>query len=158
MMCLPLAMLLVAPSAGWLSDRIGTRIPASFGILLVGCGLFWLSRLSDLSTPEGIALKLSLIGLGMAFFGSPNSSAILSSVPSSKMGEASGLIALMRTAGIAFGIAFAVTAFTFFKGRQSPETIQPILHAIKPVFLLASVLVAVDLMISMTRGSRPRLD
>ncbi|MHC4944857.1 MAG: DHA2 family efflux MFS transporter permease subunit [Planctomycetota bacterium] len=163
MMTLPLAMLVIAPLGGLLSDFIGTRIPASFGLVLVGAGLLVLSGLEEEASLLGAVLGLGIIGVGMGFFGSPNSSAILSGVPEAHVGEASGLSALMRTSGIAFGIAFSVTAFTWFSthgdrtfsGRDDLEP-SAYVDGIVPVFLLAAVLVGLNVLNSLTRGRDPR--
>jgi EmrB/QacA subfamily drug resistance transporter len=166
MTAVPVAMLLAAPLAGWLSDLIGPRIPATSGLALVGAGLLLLSGLdADFSVPR-ILWRLGLIGVGMGFFGSPNSNAILSSVPGRSVGSASGLAALMRTAGIAFGIAFSATAFTYFRnqaaleaaglGREGFELERTLyLEGIVPVFGLAAAVVAVNIVNSMTRGRLP---
>lgn len=163
MMTLPGAMLLVAPLGGWASDHIGSRIPASTGLALIGTGLVLLSGLGIDSGASDVVWRLALVGLGMGFFGSPNSNAILSSVPKDSVGIASGLCALMRTSGIAFGIAFSATAFTFFRDRAAQggdagEVMDGkllFLNGIKPVFILAAVIVGLNILNSLSRGRRP---
>jgi MFS family permease len=157
MMSMPAAMLVVAPLAGWISDRTGPRLPATFGVVLTGCGLLLLGGLSADTATGTIVRNLVLIGVGMGFFGSPNSSAILSSVPREEVGTASGLSALMRTAGIAFGIAFAATAFTFFRDRAvaaAPLAVDKDLYlrGLAPVFVLAASIAGLNVLNSLTRG------
>ncbi len=165
MMTLPAAMFVVAPVGGWISDKIGSRIPATAGIALVGTGLFLLSGLELDSTTESVVARLLLIGMGMGFFGSPNANAILSSVPREHVGTASGLSALMRTSGIAFGIAFSAAVFTFFRIRAGGDPLLETmagqareqylyLEGIKPVFLLGAAIAALDMINSITRGKR----
>jgi len=165
MMILPASMLLVAPLGGLISDKVGVRLPATFGLGLVGAGLLFLSGLESQTAVAGIVWPLALIGVGMGFFGSPNSSAILSSVAPGKVGAASGLSALMRTSGVAFGIAFAVTAFTYFRDRaassrigfeNAPSDRVLLLEGIWPVFALAAIIVALNMINSVTRGRHPR--
>jgi EmrB/QacA subfamily drug resistance transporter len=162
MMTLPLAMLLVAPLGGWISDRIGSRIPATSGLALVGSGLWLLHGIEVDSPPRDVVLRLALIGIGMGFFGSPNSNAILSGVPRRHVGTASGLSALMRTSGIAFGIAFSAAAFTLFRNRAAAEFADQervlYLEGIRPVFLLAAAIVALNMINSITRGRRPEVE
>lgn len=166
MMTIPCSMLFVAPLGGWLSDKIGVRFPATTGLLIVSYGLYLLSRM-DASTPEwNVVMRLVPIGVGMGLFGSPNSNAILSSVPKAQVGSISGLTALLRTTGIALGVAFAVTAFSFFKNQaMNPEDLNMAesffdervlyLHRIRPVFILTAGLAALNAMNSLFRGRRP---
>ena len=102
----------------------------------------------------------------MGFFGSPNSNAILSGVPRNHVGIASGISALMRTSGIAFGIAFSAAAFTLFRNRAVAEvagkTLEGgegerllFLEGIRPVFVLAALVVGVNIINSITRGPNP---
>jgi len=166
MTAVPAAMLLAAPVGGWASDLIGPRIPATFGLALVGSGLLLLSGLGAASATPDILWRLGLIGVGMGFFGSPNSNAILSSVPRENVGTASGVGALMRTAGIAFGIAFAAAAFTFYRNRAALDAAglgldgpgkerMLFLEGIVPVFVLAAAVAAVNIINSITRGRLP---
>jgi len=170
MMALPLSMLLVAPLAGLLSDRVGTRLPASFGLILVGAGLFWLQDLGPATGTQQVVWRLGLIGVGMGFFGSPNSNAILSSVPPSSVGIASGLSALMRTSGVAFGTAFSATLFTYFRDRASlvsahaTAALQGVdgerllyIEGIVPVFGVAAFVMAANVLNSLLRGRPGRI-
>jgi len=60
----PLVMALVATPAGWLSDRIGSRLLAGAGLALQALGLFCLSRIGAGGTDLSVAACLALVGLG----------------------------------------------------------------------------------------------
>ena len=167
MMTLPLAMLLVAPAGGYISDRIGSKIPATAGMALVATGLFLLVGLDRTATAWDLISRLVFIGVGMGCFGSPNTRAILSSAPPEETGAVSGLSALLRTAGFGFGLAFAAMAFTFFRTRFEEGGITlPILTegveddsylaALRCVFLCGAMLAATNGVNSALRGRNPR--
>jgi len=156
MMSMPLAMLMVAPVAGWLSDVIGTRIPASLGLTFLAIGIYSLSYLGLAATPFDIIWRLVLIGVGMGIFGAPNSNAILSSVSRRHVGVASGMTAMMRSSGITFGIAFSVILFSFFQAgladQQNLQSSQIYLYSMKSVFRVAALIAVAALIVSVTRG------
>ncbi len=159
MMTIPATMFVIAPFSGWLSDHIGTRVPATIGIALLASGLYSLSTLGMNSGTFDIVWRLALTGLGMAVFSSPNTNAILSSVKHQNVGVASGFTALMRTSGFTFGIALAVTLYNFYKGRAASGSMSEaeiMLHAILPVFAAFAILECVNIIVSATRGKRPQ--
>lgn len=162
MMTVPAAMFLVAPLAGYLSDLIGTRIPSTFGLAILGSGLYLLSTMDTQTANHQIVLFMAMLGVGMGIFSSPNSNAILSSVPQKFVGTASGLTAMMRTSGITFGLALSVTLYTFFRQNAVGEGITDeqllYLAGIQPAFAMASIIAGINLILSATRGKRPNLN
>jgi EmrB/QacA subfamily drug resistance transporter len=102
---IPLATMLFAPFSGALSDRIGTRLPATVGIGVMAVGLYTLTQLHQHSSNFDLIWRLVIIGVGQGLFNSPNSSAILGSVPRPRLGIASGILAQMRINGQVLGIA-----------------------------------------------------
>ena len=105
MTAFPLAVMAVAPFSGSLSDRIGTRAPACFGAALCALSLFLMSRLQASAVPADVAWRLALFGLGTGIFQSPNTSAVMGSVPKANLGIASGVLATVRNVGMVLGIA-----------------------------------------------------
>ncbi len=103
----PVATLFVAPLSGTISDRIGTRVPAFFGMMTTALGLFLLSRLQAGAGASDVAWRLTLVGMGTGLFQSPNNSAVMGSVPVTHLGIASGILAAMRNVGMVLGIAVA---------------------------------------------------
>ena len=114
-----IAMIIMGPLSGRLSDRYGWRILKVVGMLTSAAGLFLLSRLSS-DFPIGLVILGTVLqGCGMGLFNSPNSSSIFSAVEQNKYGVVGALISLIRNAAsvasIAVGTAI-VTAVMASKG------------------------------------------
>ena len=106
-------IVLIAPIAGGLSDRMGSRLLCTVGSLLIVISQFFIASLDlDASIPR-IVIPLMLSGLGWAIFNSPNQSAILGSVPRDKLGTASGMNTTAARTGGAMGVALSATLFTY---------------------------------------------
>ena len=101
----PIAMGLIAPLSGALSDRVGVRPIVVVGLLALLGGYVAVSSLDVHTTPLGYALRLLPVGLGMGIFQSPNNSAIMGAAPRAQLGVASSILALTRTLGQTVGIS-----------------------------------------------------
>jgi len=106
-------IVMVAPVAGWLSDRLGSRLLCTVGSAVIVIGQFFIASLGLDSSIPRIIFPLILIGLGWAVFNSPNQSAILGSVPRDKVGTASGMNTTAARTGGAMGVALSATLFTY---------------------------------------------
>lgn len=105
MATLPIALGIVAPISGALSDRIGTRPITVVGLIVMLFGFYAMSTLSTGTTALGFILRFLPVGIGMATFQSPNNSAIMGAVPRKRLGVASGLLSMTRSMGQTIGIA-----------------------------------------------------
>ncbi|MDP2602755.1 MAG: MFS transporter [Deltaproteobacteria bacterium] len=105
-------IILVAPVAGWLSDRLGSRLLCSVGAAIIVVAQFLIGSLTLRSSIFQMVLPQVLVGLGWALFNSPNQSAILSTVPRDKIGAASGMTVTTARIGGAIGIALSGTILT----------------------------------------------
>lgn len=112
LMANPVAMGLVAPLAGALSDRFGSRGISLIGLLLLIAACFGFSTLTTETSQLGIMLRLVPLGLGFGIFQSPNNSAIMGSVRRERLGIASGLLSLSRTLGNTTGLPLMGALFT----------------------------------------------
>jgi EmrB/QacA subfamily drug resistance transporter len=101
----PIAMGVIAPIAGSISDRVGTRPITVVGLLILLIGYVGLSTLRLSTTAWQYILLFFPIGLGMGIFQSPNNSAIMGSAPQERLGVVSGMLAITRTMGQTMGIA-----------------------------------------------------
>ena len=106
-------IVLIAPIAGWLSDRMGSRLLCTVGSGLIVVGQFFIASLGIDSSIPRIIFPLLVIGLGWAIFNSPNQSAILGSVRRDEVGTASGMNTTTARTGGAMGVALSATLFTY---------------------------------------------
>jgi EmrB/QacA subfamily drug resistance transporter len=104
---LPMTILiiLIAPIAGKLSDRIGGRWLMGGGMTLLGISLLFYQRLGLHSTFWTLLPSLVLGGIGMALTMSPMTSVAMGSVPVDKAGVGSGVLNSFRQMGGSLGIA-----------------------------------------------------
>jgi MFS family permease len=99
-MPLMVGFVICGPLGGWLSDRYGTRMLATGGILLVGLSAALLATLPATFNLGLFAVYLALMGGGMGFFSAPNTSQIMGSVPSEHRGAAAGMRSTVLNAGM----------------------------------------------------------
>ncbi|MBK8985029.1 MAG: DHA2 family efflux MFS transporter permease subunit [Chloroflexi bacterium] len=162
---IPVFLGVAAPLSGAASDRYGTRIIASAGLLILAAGL-WVMRGFDAQTAViGFALGVMPIGLGIGVFQSPNNSAVMGSVPPEHLGVASGLLGLSRTLGQTTGIAlfgaFWAARTAAYAGGPLPggATIAPIpaqIAGLSDTFMAMLLLVLVALSLSLWAISQTR--
>ncbi|HEY4829624.1 MAG TPA: MFS transporter [Solirubrobacteraceae bacterium] len=98
-------IILTAPLAGRLTDRVGSRPLMTVGLLLVAVSLVIESRLTVHSGYGLLLPGFVLMGLGMGLVMSPMSTAAMNSVDRTKAGAASGVLSMTRMVGSTFGVA-----------------------------------------------------
>lgn len=114
-------MLILGPLSGRLSDRFGTRWPATLGMVSSAAAMFTLSTVGIHSPPWHIVVGMILSGVGMGTFSSPNTSAIMGSLPRDRYGVVSGFVNLARTSANVSGVALATTLVTVPMASQGFE-------------------------------------
>src|SRR5690242_11873755 len=100
-----LLIILVAPIAGKLSDRVGSRWLMGAGMTLVSISLLLYQRVGLHSTFWTLLPAMLLGGVGMAMTMSPMTAAAMGSVPVDKAGVGSGVLNSFRQLGGSLGIA-----------------------------------------------------
>ncbi len=101
---LSIGFLVTGPVSGWLSDRYGARPFAVGGLVLVAIS-FGLLALLPMNFPYwAFALVIALNGLGSGIFSSPNTTAIMNSVPARQRGVAAGMRGTFFNSGSALSI------------------------------------------------------
>jgi EmrB/QacA subfamily drug resistance transporter len=101
----PITMGVVAPLAGSMSDRFGSKIITVIGLGILLIGYIGLSTLRVTTSTIGYLLRFMPIGIGMGVFLSPNNSSIMGVAPRDRLGIVSGMLAENRTLGQTTGIA-----------------------------------------------------
>lgn len=109
---IPIAFGGIAPVAGSLSDRLGSRPVTALGLLLLLLGALSISALNEQSSTMSYILHVLPFGLGMGIFQSPNNSVIMSLAPKERLGMASSLLSVVRTLGRSSGIAILGALWT----------------------------------------------
>jgi MFS family permease len=110
MLPLTLGFLVAGPTSGYLSDRFGSRLFATGGLLLVAASFIGLMLLPVDFNYGLFGAILFLSGVGQGMFSAPNTSAIMSAVPPDQRGVASGMRATCQNAGtsLSIGIFFSL--------------------------------------------------
>lgn len=126
--------MLIAPLAGILSDRIGSRPLMASGLALQAGALAWLSTLLDPGTPYGdVIVPFVMAGTGMALVFAPSANAILAAVRPQEAGQASGATNAIREVGGVLGVAVLASVFASHGSYLSPEAYSDGVAAALPV-------------------------
>jgi EmrB/QacA subfamily drug resistance transporter len=117
MAVVPLVLVVMAPIAGVLSDRVGPRPVTVVGMLLLVVGYLAVGTLDERTTPLGFVLRFLPVGLGMGVFQTPNNAAIMGAARRGASGVTGGLLTLTRSLGqvvgtVVLGSAWATRAVT----------------------------------------------
>ena len=100
-----LVIMVIAPIAGRLADRVGPRWPITVGLALVTLALIDFARIDTATTFSDLLPAFFAMGIGIALTMSPMSTAAMNAVPGAKAGIASGVLSMFRMVGGTFGIA-----------------------------------------------------
>ncbi|WP_430973465.1 MFS transporter [Sunxiuqinia rutila] len=154
----PIMMAIFSPLAGRLSDRIQPRYLATLGMSMCTLGLGAFAFLAE-STPIGLIVALLVwVGLGFAFFSSPNMNTIMSSVDKSQYGLASGSAATMRVLGQIVSMTIATLFFAAMLGGEAVEQVSDalFLKVVKWGFISFSLISVLGIYFSYNRGQIKR--
>jgi EmrB/QacA subfamily drug resistance transporter len=105
----PLAMALMAPFAGWLSERFLPERLGALGLAMTGVAFSGLSFLGPDATAVALVAWLALLGFGMGIFQTPNNNLLMSSVPRERLGIGSSFLSIVRSVGYSIGAALAAS-------------------------------------------------
>ncbi len=95
----PLTNMLVAPMAGWLSDRIPAGLLGGIGMIISIIALLLIALLPAHPSYFDIAWRMALCGSGFGTFLPPNARLIIGSAPRERAAAAGGLVATVRLTG-----------------------------------------------------------
>ena len=154
MLSQPALMAAFSPFAGRLSDRVEPRIVASAGMAMTSVGLFFFIFVTHETTLPVIMAELALIGLGFAFFSSPNNNAIMGSVGKDKYGTAASSLATMRMVGQAVSMSIVALIMAMNGGRQAigADAAATVLASTRNVLIVFTLLSTAGIYFSLRRG------
>jgi MFS family permease len=132
----PLALAVMAPLAGLLTDRFGSRLPMVSGMLLAAVSLVGLAMVSG-ETLWPMLLLLGGLGIGLGLFTPPNNSAIMGSAPPNRLGVAGGILNMTRSLGTSFGVAVTGALLAALLSARMGEQIESTL-LVAPAVLQAA--------------------
>ncbi len=125
---IPLAMGFIAPFAGHLSDKYGSKIMTVPGMLISASACLSLLFMGEHAKLTLLVGELILLGVGMGLFTPPNNSAIMGAAPRDKLGLAGGVLNMMRSLGLIFGVDISGVIFTSLEHRYLAENGYPNVH------------------------------
>lgn len=152
----PVAMALLSPLAGKLSDKKDPGVIASIGMGLTASGLILLCFIGPETPVYEIVLLLILMGTGFGLFSTPNSNAIMSSVEKRHLGIASGVVGTMRMIGQMMSMGIAMMLIALYIGKQTinKDTLQGLMASMKTGFVIFSILSVLGIFASLARNNR----
>jgi EmrB/QacA subfamily drug resistance transporter len=139
-----MAPMIVAPIAGIIAPRVGTRLLITLGLALQAIGLFWLAGTMTATVSYTTMLfPFILAGVGMGLVFAPSSTAVLATMSEADRAKASGTNSTLREIGVALGVAVLTAVFTGANGQLTPTGY--VSAAIPAVLVGASVVAATTL-------------
>jgi MFS family permease len=139
------ATMLVAPLAGYFSERYGSRLFMAAGLGLQALALGWLAV--QVGVHESYVSMIGpflLGGSGMALVFAPSATAVLASVRADQAGQASGATNAIRELGGVLGVSVLATVFTSHGGYASP---QAFVNGLVPALWIGTAVLAVGALI-----------
>jgi EmrB/QacA subfamily drug resistance transporter len=138
---LAIGMLIASPLAGAWADRHGSRALAALGMVVSAAGLALMTTLGVDSAYWPSSVWLLLVGVGSGMFNSPNTAAMMGTVPAHRRGIAAGARTMLQNTGAVLSIAFVLAIVTaavpkdvllqIFSGlasRLSAQQLDPFVH------------------------------
>ncbi|SHM33503.1 MFS transporter [Actinacidiphila paucisporea] len=121
--------LITGPLCGWLSDRYGVRFFTTGGLLLFSASFVGLLLLPIAFPYWAFALLIMANGMGSGMFSAPNTSAIMSSVPGTHRGAASGMRSTFQNSGMSLSIGIFFSLLIIGLANRLPAALSSGLQA-----------------------------
>jgi EmrB/QacA subfamily drug resistance transporter len=144
----------VAPVAGLLATRFGTRPVMAAGLALQAIGLAWMALVIDPTTPYVQLIgPFAITGVGMALVFPTAPEAVLAAVRPTEAGKASGATNAIREIGAVLGVAVLASVFAANGGYESPQAFADGLVSALPIAAVVLAAGAVLALLTPGRGS-----
>lgn len=115
-------MAVLAPYAGKACDRFGTRTLTIAGSVMLTIGSGLLMFTSSYRDPLLLLIAMVILGAGLGLFTPANNRATMAAAPRDKLGLMGGLLNMMRSLGLIFGIDISGMLFMSVAEAASPGT------------------------------------
>lgn len=133
-------MVLAAPLAGRLIEKLGARLVALIGCLIAPTGLVYL-RLVTIDAPLDVIPGLFLLGFGLGLASSPAQASAMTAAPREQSGMAAGLLAMLRyLGGVAGLLIIALVTTDNAQGQQILTELHRAIH-----YFIVAMLAAIPL-------------
>jgi EmrB/QacA subfamily drug resistance transporter len=158
-----LSLAIVGPLSGYFSDRFGSTPFLVAGLLSSAAGFLWLSQIPAEASFLQLTPALVLVGAGMGLFASPNRAAMMTAVPSTRRGVASGIGTTFINSGATISLALTLAVMAtvmpqslitgILLGTATTGTAAAgFLDAVHRIFLVSALLCLVAIGPSLFRG------
>ena len=137
-----LAPMVIAPLAGLIAPRIGTRILMVVGLVMQATALIWLAAILDLDTPyAAMVAPFVIAGVGMGLVFAPSATALLATLGIVDHAKASGVNSTVREIGLALGTAVLTAIFLGAGGELIPDLY---VEAARPAVFVGGIVLVVS--------------
>jgi EmrB/QacA subfamily drug resistance transporter len=142
----------VAPIAGLLAGRVGSRPILVPGMVLMAIGLAWLAFVLTPGVAYSSVVPAFVVsGIGMGLFFAPIANVVLSAVPAEEEGKASGANNTIREIGGVFGVAVLASVFSASGSYASP---QAYVDGLVPAVWVGAGIVAIGALVALAIPGR----
>lgn len=140
-----MAPMIVAPLAGLIAPRVGTRLLIIIGLSLQSFGVLWLAAFMSADVAYTVMLPAFIAaGIGMGLVFAPISTAVLATMRGDDHAKASGTNSTVREVGVALGIAVLTAVFVGAGGALTPDQY---VDAARPAVAVGGVVLAFSALI-----------
>lgn len=137
-----LAPMVIAPLAGLIAPRVGTRILMVVGLVMQATALIWLTAILDLDTPYAAMIAPFVIaGVGMGLVFAPSATALLATLGIVDHAKASGVNSTVREIGLALGTAVLTAIFLGAGGELVPDLY---VEAARPAVFVGGIVLVIS--------------
>jgi EmrB/QacA subfamily drug resistance transporter len=142
-----MAPMVIAPLAGFIAPRVGTRALIVTGLTLQSLGIFWLglTMSADASYTTMLPGFISA-GVGMGLVFAPMSTAVLATMKEADHAKASGTNSTLREIGTALGVAVLTAIFVGANGALTPDLY---VDAARPAVLTGAAVLAGSVLVAL---------
>jgi EmrB/QacA subfamily drug resistance transporter len=143
-----LLIILIAPIAGRMTDRIGSRGFMTGGMILIAIQLIYFSRLGPDATFWQLLPAMLIGGIGMASTMTPSAAAATRSVPVDKAGVGAAVLNAFRQVGGTMGIAIMGAIVAHQAGGQ--RTVNAFMDGFQSALTVAAVIALAGAVVAFT--------